>query len=121
MNENNQITIDEYTNYLIKLNFDTTKIYTNIKTIEDIKSYDHSSKSNLDKLEKLSTEYKLYDSNYKEFMISMGRLAIGLNKSDELEIDIDNKNKFIDRFVNFHTKFEDLEFRNIMKDAYVWN
>lgn len=120
MNKIARMTINEYKNYLIRSKFNTTKIYMNIKTIDDIKLYEISAKTNLEELEKLSIEYKLYDKNYDEFRIAMGKFAMAINKMDKLKIDIKYKAKFIDIFLNFNDIFEDLERKNIMKDVYVW-
>lgn len=120
MNKTARMTINEYKNYLIRSNFNTTQIYMNIKTIDDIKLYESSAKTNLEELEKLSIEYKLYDKNYDEFRIAMGKFAMAINKMDKLKIDIKYKAKFIDVFLNFNEIFEDLERKNIMKDVYVW-
>lgn len=120
MNKTARMTINEYKNYLIRSKFNTTQIYMNIKTIDDIKLYESSAKTNLEELEKLSIEYKLYDKNYDEFRIAMGKFAMAINKIDKLKIDIKYKAKFIDIFLNFNDIFEDLERKNIMKDVYVW-
>ncbi len=120
MNKTARTMINEYKNYLIRSNFNTTQIYMNIKTIDDIKLYESSAKTNLEALEKLSIEYKLYDKNYDEFRIAMGKFAMAINKMDKLKIDIKYKEKFIDIFLNFNEIFEDLESKNIMKDVYVW-
>ncbi len=120
MNKTARMTINEYKNYLIRSKFNTTQIYMNIKTIDDIKLYESSAKTNLEELEKLSIEYKLYDKNYDEFRIAMGKFAMAINKMDKLKIDIKYKAKFIDIFLNFNEIFEDLERKNIMKDVYVW-
>lgn len=112
--------IDDYRNYLIRMKVDIKKIYTNTTKIEDIRKYEKSAKFKLDKLEKLSEEYKLYDSNYEEFMIAMGKFALGINKINELSIDDKDNELFIDKFTGFNNRFEELEQRNIMKDAYVW-
>ncbi len=44
-------------------------MYNKLKqnTINDINTYENLALYNLDKLEKLSIEYKLYYSNYKKF------------------------------------------------------
>lgn len=120
MNKTARMTINEYKNYLIRSKFNTTQIYMNIKTIDDIKLYESYAKTNLEELEKLSIEYKLYDKNYDEFRIAMGKFAMAINKMDKLKIDIKYKAKFIDIFLNFNEIFEDLERKNIMKDVYVW-
>lgn len=120
MNKTARITINEYKNYLIRSKFNTTKIYMNIKTIDDIKLYEISAKTNLEELEKLSIDYKLYDKNYDEFRIAMGKFAMAINKMDKLKINNKDKAKFIDIFLNFNYIFEDLERKNIMKDVYVW-
>lgn len=119
MNKINKI-INEYENYLIKLKGNIDKIYSDIKIKEDIKTYESFAKSRLYELEELSKDYKLYDSNYEEFMIAMGKLAVGLKKLDKLGVDVKYKEEFLEMFFDLHTKFEDLQCRNIMKDAYVW-
>lgn len=120
MSQIDRMIINEYKNYLIRSGLNTTQIYMNIKNIEDLKVYENSAKYNLDELEKLSTEYKLYDKNYDEFRIAMGKFAMAINKMDKLKIDIKNKKKFIDSFLDTNNKFEELVQKNIMKDAYIW-
>lgn len=120
MNNTGREIINEYKNYFIRSKFNTSEIYMSIKTIEDIRSYENCASSNLEELEKLSTEYKLYDSSYEEFRLIMGKFALALSKTFKLGIGIKDKQKFIDKFLDFNTRFEDLERKNIMKDAYVW-
>lgn len=115
----NQNIIKEYENYIIKMKYNTEKIYNEIKSLEDIKMYQKCAKNELEKLEKLSIEYKLYDSNYEDFMIAMGEYAIGLIKVGEFMLNNDKINE-VDTFIKIHTEFEDLQCRNIMKDAYLW-
>ncbi|RDY28172.1 hypothetical protein CHL78_006170 [Romboutsia weinsteinii] len=119
MNKSDRLIINEYKNYFIRKT-STATIYMDIKTINDIKSYEYFAVSSLEDLEELSTEYKLYDSSYEEFRIAMGKFALGLSKSYKLGIDIKDKEKFIDTFLNLNSRFEELERKNIMKDAYVW-
>ena len=52
-------------------------------------------------------------------MIAMGKYSIGLTMINDFILDND-KYIAIDVFMKIHTEFEDLQFRNIMKDAYVW-
>lgn len=120
MNKVDMDIIDDYKNHLIKSNINTAKIKAKINTIENLKSYEHCAKCSLKKLEKLSIEYKLYDSNYDEFRIAMGKFALGINKLDKFSISIKDKQEFIDTFLNINDIFEDLQQQNIMKDVYVW-
>ena len=118
MNKNQNI-VKEYENYLTKIEYNTEKIYNEIKSLEDIKTFQNFVKYELEKLKKLSTEYKLYDRDYEDFMIAMGKYSIGLIKMDDFMLDND-KDSTMDVFMKIHTEFEDLQCRNIMKDAYVW-
>ena len=45
---------------------------------------------------------------------------MAINKMGKLRIDIKNKKKFIDSFLDTNDKFEELVQKNIMKDAYIW-
>ncbi|MEG1411317.1 MAG: hypothetical protein RR904_06625 [Bacilli bacterium] len=113
-------TIDYYKEYLQKKNIDINDVNINTKTLENIKHYEVDAKLELEKLEYLSEEYKLYDSDYNEFMIAMGKLAIGLYNIKDLSVDNNNEKMLIDIFLDIHYRFESLEQRNIMKDVYIW-
>lgn len=112
--------INEYENYLLKLKLDISKISRSVQIINDLNSYKNDTKSKLEKLERLSIDHKLYDKNYEEFRISMGKFAVGLNKLDDLHKNNKEIQNIVDIFLNFNDRFEELEQRNIMKDAYVW-
>lgn len=108
-----------YKNYLLKKE-KANLCEINIKSNENIKKYMENSRNKLRKLEDLSEKYKLYDDNYNDFMIAMGKLALYLEKISE-----ENKNNQFNEeikidFLNMHSIFEELEQRNIMKDVYVW-
>lgn len=120
MNQNNKSIINEYKNYLIKSKANTIKINMNIKSVNDIKEFEKISKENLSKLEDLSKEYKLYDKDYDDFRMVMGKLALGLSKSHKLMLSDKDKKRLTAEFLNLHEQFEDLMQRNIVKDAYVW-
>ena len=108
-----------YKNYLLKKE-KANLCEINIKSNENIKKYMENSRNKLRKLEDLSEKYKLYDDNYNDFMIAMGKLALYLDKiSEENKNDQFNEEIKID-FLNMHSIFEELEQRNIMKDVYVW-
>ena len=108
-----------YKNYLLKKE-KANLCEINIKSNENIKKYMENSRNKLRKLENLSEKYKLYDDNYNNFMIAMGKLALYLDKiSEENKNDQFNEEIKID-FLNMHSIFEELEQRNIMKDVYVW-
>lgn len=113
-------TIDYYKEYLQKKNIDINDVNINTKTLENIKHYEVDAKLELEKLEYLSEEYKLYDSDYNEFMIAMEKLAIGLYNIKDLSVDNNNEKMLIDIFLDIHYRFESLEQRNIMKDVYIW-
>ncbi|MGL4913528.1 MAG: hypothetical protein ACRC3Y_13980 [Romboutsia sp.] len=123
MKLNDKKIINEYENYLLKLKLDTSRINRNIQIINDLNSYKNDSKLKLEKLERLSIDHKLYDKNYEEFRIAMGKFAVGLNKLDNkldnLQINYKEIKNIVDIFLNFNDRFEELEQRNIMKDAYV--
>ena len=108
-----------YKNYLLKKE-KANLCEINIKSNENIKKYMENSRNKLRELENLSEKYKLYDDNYNDFMIAMGKLALYLEKISE-----ENKNNQFNEeikmdFLNMHSIFEELEQRNIMKDVYVW-
>ena len=108
-----------YKNYLLKKE-KANLCEINIKSNENIKKYMENSRNKLRELENLSENYKLYDDNYNDFMIAMGKLALYLEKISE-----ENKNNQFNEeikidFLNMHSIFEELEQRNIMKDVYVW-
>lgn len=120
MNNTDKEIINEYENYLIRVKIDTNNIYDSIKKLDDVKKYESIVKLELEKLENLSEEYKLYDSNYESLMIKMGKFAVGLRKIENLNVDSDINKKLIEKFINYNSAFEELQRRNIMKDAYVW-
>ena len=120
MNQNHRLVINEYKNYLIMLKINTTRINMSIKSIDDITAYEEESKSNLDKLESLSTSHKLYEKDYDDFRIAMGKFALGLSKFHKLKLDDKDKERLINIFLKFNERFEDLMQKNIVKDAYVW-
>ena len=108
-----------YKNYLLKKE-KANLFEINIKSNENIKKYMENSRNKLRELENLSENYKLYDDNYNDFMIAMGKLALYLEKISE-----ENKNNQFNEeikmdFLNMHSIFEELEQKNIMKDVYVW-
>ena len=112
--------INEYRNYLIILKVNTTKVNMSIKNTDDIKLYEEESKINLNKLEILSKDHKLYEKDYDDFRISMGKFAIGLSKFHKLKISDKEKLRLTKVFLDFNESFEDLMQRNIIKDAYIW-
>ena len=63
MNINYKNLINEYRNYLIMLKVNTTKVNMSIKSIDDIKIYEEECKLNLNKLETLSKDHKLYEKD----------------------------------------------------------
>ena len=108
-----------YKNYLLKKE-KANLCEINIKSNENIKKYMENSRNKLRELEDLSEKYKLYDDNYNDFMIAMGKLALYLDKiSEENKNDQFNEEIKID-FLNMHSIFEELEQKNIMKAVYVW-
>lgn len=119
MEESIKEIISYYKNYLMKKidsYMDKMKIISN----EDIINYEKDAKNKFKTLEDLSSKYKLYDENYNEFMISMGRLALGIEQLDEFKIDNKSKDRIISQFLSLHELFEELEQINIMKDVYIW-
>lgn len=60
------------------------------------------------------------NKNYEDFRISMGKLAIGINKSFKLNLTNKDKTELTNEFIRINEKFEDLFQKNIMKDAYTW-
>ncbi|MGL5313063.1 MAG: hypothetical protein ACRC92_07430, partial [Peptostreptococcaceae bacterium] len=120
MKVNNMTIINEYKNYLIKTKENSTDLNKNIKSIRDINDYKIEAKQELEKLKELSAEYKLYDKNYEEFRIAMGKLALSISKSFKLKLDDTHKSRLISEFIRLNNEFEDLFQKNIMKDTYVW-
>ena len=120
MNINHKNLINEYRNYLIMLKVNTTKVNMSIKSIDDIKIYEEECKLNLNKLETLSKDHKLYEKDYDDFRVSMGKFAIGLSKFHKLKISDKEKLRLTKVFLEFNESFEDLMQRNIIKDAYIW-
>ncbi|CED93750.1 Hypothetical protein CRIB_999 [Romboutsia ilealis] len=120
MNQNDKIIINEYRNNLIMLKVNTTKVNMSIKSIDDIKIYEEECKLNLNKLETLSKDHKLYEKDYDDFRVSMGKFAIGLRKFHKLKISDKEKLRLTKVFLDFNESFEDLMQRNIIKDAYIW-
>ena len=125
-----------YKNYLLKKE-KANLCEINIKSNENIKKYMENSRNKLRELENLSENYKLYDDNYNDFMIAMGKLALYLEKiseenknnqfNEEIKMDFLNihyspEDIFAGKidFLNMHSIFEELEQKNIMKDVYVW-
>ena len=120
MNQNDKIIINEYRNNLIMLKVNTTKVNMSIKSIDDIKIYEEECKLNLNKLETLSKDHKLYEKDYDDFRVSMGKFAIGLSKFHKLKLSDKEKLRLTKVFLDFNESFEDLMQRNIIKDAYIW-
>ena len=120
MNQNNKALINEYRNYLIMLKINTTEINMSIKSIDDINIYKEECRVNLNNLKVLSKEKKLYEKDYDDFRISMGKFAIGLSKFHKLNLS--NKEKLILNkiFLQFNEEFEELMQKNLIKDAYIW-
>ncbi len=117
---NDRKIINEYKNYLIKNAENSTIINKNIKSIDDIRNYYNEALLQLNNLEELDKEYKLYDKNYEEFRLAMGKFALGLNKSFKLKINDKDKKELISEFINLNNNFEVLFQKNIIKDVYVW-
>lgn len=120
MNQNDKILINDYRNYLIMLKVNTTKVNMSIKSIDDIKIYEEECKLNLNKLETLSKDHKLYEKDYDDFRVAMGKFAIGLSKFHKLKISDKEKLRLTKVFLDLNESFEDLMQRNIIKDAYIW-
>lgn len=119
MEESIKEIISYYKNYLMKkidIHMDKMKIISN----ENIINYEKDAKNKFKTLKDLSSKYKLYDENYNEFMISMGKFALGIEQLDEFKIDHKSKDRIIKQFLNLHDLFEELEQINIMKDVYIW-
>ena len=112
--------IDYYKDYIKKKDISTNKIYKNINNKETINKYYVKVTSELNKLEDLSKTFKLYDSDYNDFMIAMGKFALAIEKLLDLNFDKICEEDMLNSFVNIHERFEDLEQINIMKDVYVW-
>lgn len=120
MSINDRTIINEYKNYLIKNIENSTDINKNIKSIDDIKNYCKEALLEFNKLEELDSEYKLYDKNYEEFRLAMGKFALGLSKAFKLKINNKDKAQLSSKFIELNNKFEVLFRKNIIKDVYVW-
>lgn len=119
MKESIEEIISYYKDFLIKkIGKDVEKI--EFISSEDIIFYERKTKNQFEILEELSSKYKLYDENYNEFMISMGKFSLGVEKLDKLKIDDKFEERIKKEFLNLHDLFEELEQTNIMKDVYVW-
>ena len=105
-----------YKAYLNKKNKDND-IYINNQSSKNIENLVIKTKKELKTLKNLSEKYKLYDENYNEFMISMGKLALSIEMHEKYE---GNLKLIIKDFENMHNDFEILEQINIMKDVYTW-
>ena len=112
--------IDYYKDYIKKKDININKIYKNINNEETINKYYIKVASELNKLEDLSKTFKLYDSDYNDYMIAMGKFALAIEKLLELNFDKMCEEDMLNSFVDIHERFEDLEQINIMKDVYVW-
>lgn len=112
--------IDYYKDYIKKKDININKIYKNINNEETINKYYIKVTSELNKLEDLSKTFKLYDSDYNDYMIAMGKFALAIEKLLELNFDKMCEEDMLNSFVDIHERFEDLEQINIMKDVYVW-
>lgn len=112
--------IDYYKDYIKKKDISINKIYKNINNEETINKYYIKVTSELNKLEDLSKTFKLYDSDYNDYMIAMGKFALAIEKLLELNFDKMCEEDMLNSFVDIHERFEDLEQINIMKDVYVW-
>jgi len=120
MSINDRTIINEYKNYLIKNIENSTDINKNIKSVDDIQNYYKEALLEFNKLEELDSEYKLYDKNYEEFRLAMGKFALGLSKAFKLQINNKDKAQLSSKFIELNNKFEVLFRKNIMKDIYVW-
>ncbi len=120
MNQKIKTLINEYRNYLIMLNINTTQVNMCIKTIDDINIYKEECRVNLNNLKVLSKEKKLYEKDYDDFRISMGKFAIGLSKFHKLKLTYKEKENLNKEFLQLSEDFEELMQRNLLKDAYIW-
>lgn len=112
--------IDYYKDYIKKKHISINNIYKNINNEETINKYYIKVASELNKLEDLSKTFKLYDSDYNDYMIAMGKFALAIEELLELDFDKMCEEDILNSFVDIHERFEDLEQINIMKDVYVW-
>ena len=120
MNQNNKALINEYRNYLIMLKINTTEVNMGIKSIDDINICKEECRVNLNNLQILSKEKKLYEKDYDDFRISMGKFAIGLSKFHKLKLTHREKETLNKEFLQLSEDFEELMQRNLLKDAYIW-
>jgi len=120
MNQKIKVLINEYRNYLIMLNINTTQVNMGIKTVDDINIYKEECILNLNELQELSKEKKLYEKDYDYFRISMGKLAIGISKFHKLKLTYKEKENLNKEFLQLSDDFEELMQKNLIKDAYIW-
>ena len=120
MNQKIKTLINEYRKYLIMLNINTTQVNMGIKTVDDINIYKEECILNLNELQELSKEKKLYEKDYDYFRISMGKLAIGISKFHKLKLTYKEKEILNKEFLQLNEDFEELMQRNLLKDAYIW-
>ena len=120
MNQKIKTLINEYRKYLIMLNINTTQVNMGIKTVDDINIYKEECILNLNELQELSKEKKLYEKDYDYFRISMGKLAIGISKFHKLKLTYKEKENLNKEFLQLSEYFEELMQRNLLKDAYIW-
>lgn len=120
MNKETKAIINYYKNYLIKKNKNIDEIVKDLEIKKSISNYEFNVNKELNKLERLSKEYKLYDSDYNQYMICMGKFAVALERIFELNIDEKYNKDFKQSFISIHQRFEELEQANIMKDVYIW-
>lgn len=108
-----------YKDYLMKkIDGDIDNI--NVTSNKNIVNCEKNAKHQLKKLKELSNKYKLYDENYNEFMICMGKFALSIERLYDFKIDSKCRDSIIHQFLNLHYSFEELEQINIMKDVYIW-
>ena len=120
---NSQFTINIYFNSSLKNAWSKVlagETITKEINLDDIKKYYKETLEELNKLEELDKEYKLYDKHYEEFRISMGKFALGLSKSFKLKLNDKDKSELTNKFIELNNKFEVLFKKNIIKDVYVW-
>lgn len=120
MNQKRKALINEYRDYLVMLNIKTTEVNMSIKAIEDINRYKEECINNLNDLEKLNKEIKLYEKDYDNFRISMGKFAIGISKFHKLKLTHKEKETLNKEFLQLSEDFEELMQKNLIKDAYIW-
>lgn len=104
-----------------KIGLNIQKCYSEIKSIEEINQIVSSCKGSLDLIKKLNIDYKLSDYDYRNFIISMGKFSLAIDKCEKLNISHDKENEYLNLLIEYHEEFREIEDLNCMKDIEDWS